>query len=77
MPSEQLFITDFAFHSIGVVLRRLNRTDTLLQFVRDAFVEGAVSLIHLKPGDMEAIVGVMQQFNLDFDDAYQYAAAEQ
>ena len=77
VPSEQLFLTDFAFHSIGVVLRRLNRTDTLLQFIRDAFVEGAVSLIHLEPGDMEAVVNAAQQFNLDFDDAYQYAAAEQ
>ena len=75
-PSERLFLTDFAFHSIGVVLSRLNQSETLLRFVRDVFVEGDVSLVHLNPEDMERVVGVMQQFGLDFDDAYQYVAAE-
>ncbi|MEM3484217.1 MAG: PIN domain-containing protein [Candidatus Methanomethyliaceae archaeon] len=77
VPSERLFITDFTLHSIGVVLSRLNRNDALLRFVRDAFVEGAVSLIHLAPEAMELIVEAMQRFKLDFDDAYQYVAAEQ
>ena len=76
VSSEHLYITDFAFHSIGVILRKLNQTGTLLQFVRDAFIEGAVSLIHLEPKDMETIIGVMEEFNLDFDDAYQYVVAE-
>lgn len=76
IPSERLFLTDFSFHSIGVVLGRLNRSEVLLPFVHDAFVQGAVSLIHLEPEDMEKIVNVMQQFSLDFDDAYQYVAAE-
>ncbi len=77
VSSERLYITDFAFHSIGVVLSRLNQSDVLLRFVCDVFVEGAVCLIHLEPNDMEKIVSVMQQFGLDFDDAYQYVAAEQ
>ena len=76
LPSERLFVTDFAFHSIGVVLSRLNHTDVLLRFVQDAFVDGAVGLIHLDPGDTERLVYAMEQFNLDFDDAYQYVAAE-
>ncbi|MEM4218056.1 MAG: PIN domain-containing protein [Candidatus Methanomethylicaceae archaeon] len=77
VPSERLFITDFTLHSIGVVLSALKRNDALLRFVRDAFVEGAVSLIHLAPEAMELIVEAMQRFKLDFDDAYQYVAAEQ
>jgi predicted nucleic acid-binding protein len=48
----------------------------LLRFVRDAFLDGAVALIHLEPGDTEYIVRVAERFNLDFDDAYQYTAAE-
>lgn len=75
-PSEQLFLTDFAFHSIGVVLSRLNRADAFLRFVRDVSIEGAVSLIRLNPEDMEPLVGVMRRFHLDFDDAYQYVVAE-
>jgi len=76
IPSEQLFITDFAFHSIALILSRLHRGDALLQLSSDAFIEGDVSLIHLRPEDMATIVDIMKQFNFDFDDAYQYVAAE-
>ncbi|MFB0535058.1 MAG: type II toxin-antitoxin system VapC family toxin [Anaerolineae bacterium] len=76
VPTERLFITDFAFHSIGVVLTRLNQLEALLHFVRDVFIDGAVGLIHLEPGDTERLVRVTEQFDLDFDDAYQYVAAE-
>lgn len=75
-PSERLFITDFTFHSIGVVLSKLNQMEALLRFVHDAFVDGAIGLIHLEPGDTERLVRVVEQFNLDFDDAYQYVTAE-
>ena len=48
----------------------------ILPFIQDAFIEGAVSLIHLEPEDIQVVVRMMEQFNLDFDDAYQYSAAE-
>ncbi|MDW8181532.1 MAG: PIN domain-containing protein [Anaerolineae bacterium] len=75
-PSDQLCITDFAFHSIGIVLGRLNKAQAFLQFVQDAFLDGAVSLIRLEPEDMQRVVGIMAEYHLDFDDAYQYVAAE-
>lgn len=74
--SEELFITDFAFHFIGVVMSKLNRIDGLLRFVQDTFIDGAVALIHLKPEDTQDLVRMIEQFNLDFDDAYKYAVAE-
>lgn len=76
IPSERLFITDFTFHSIALVLSKLNNVEALKHFVRDTFVEGAVTLLHLKPEDMEPLILVMRKFNPDFDDAYQYLAAE-
>jgi len=76
VSSDQLFITDFAFHSIGIVLSRLNCVGAFLQFVRDAFMDGDVSIVCLGPEDMAKVVDVMQKFNLDFDDAYQYVVAE-
>lgn len=57
-------------------MNRLNRVDALLGFVQDAFIDGAVSLIHLEPEDTQHIVRVIEQFGLDFDDAYQYTVAE-
>jgi len=76
ISSDLLFMTDFTFHSIGIVLSRLKRTDVLLKFVHDAFIEGDVSIVHFGPEDIAAVVETMQKFGLDFDDAYQYVAAE-
>ena len=76
-PSEHLFMTDFAFHSIDVVMIRLNRADGLLRFVQDAFIGGDVGPICVEPEDMEGLVGVTRRLDLDLDDAYQYAAAEE
>ena len=75
-PSDQLFITDFSFHSIGVILHRLQKHGEFLRFVRDLFIEGSVGLITLDPLDMERLVEVANKYGLDFDDAYQYVAAE-
>ena len=76
VPSDQLFMTDFSLHSIGVILHRLRRQDEFLRFVQDLFIDGAVGLISLEPADMERLVAVIDHFELDFDDAYQYVAAE-
>ena len=75
VSSDQLFMTDFSFHSIGVILHRLNRQDEFLRFVQDLFMDGAVGLISLEPAEMERLVEVIDHFGLDFDDAYQYVAA--
>ncbi len=74
-PSDRLFMTDFTFHSIAIILARLGRLDALLEFVRDGFIDGDISVIHLEPGATQEITLAMKQFNLDFDDAYQYVSA--
>jgi uncharacterized protein len=76
VSSEQLHITDFSFHSIGVVLSKLSRLDVLARFVRDTFVDGSVALARLGPEDMPQLIRAAEAYGLDFDDAYQYAAAE-
>ncbi len=76
VPASELFITDFAFHSICVVLTRLRKEAALLKFVEDVFVDGAVNLVSIQPEETRSLVDVMSKFNLDFDDAYQYVVAE-
>lgn len=71
VPSDQLLMTDFSFHSIGVILHRLNRQDGFLRFVQDIFIDGAVGLVSLEPVDMARLVAVVENFGLDFNDAYQ------
>jgi len=76
IPSDELLITDFAFHSIGVVLCKLDKGKALQQFVNDAFIDGAVAVLALQPEEMGRLLNVMDAFHLDFDDAYQYVASE-
>lgn len=76
VPSGTLFITDFALHSICLVMCRLGQQDSLLRFVQDVFENGAVALIHLGSEDICRVVERISQLGLDFDDAYQYVAAE-
>ncbi len=74
---RDLFITDFAFHSICVIFTRLARTEVLLDFVQDVFVEGAVNVVSIKPSDTRTLLEAIDAYKLDFDDSYQYVAAEQ
>ena len=46
------------------------------RFTRDTLIDGDVGLIRLKPEDSKQLIEVVNQFKLDFDDAYQYLAAE-
>jgi predicted nucleic acid-binding protein len=77
MSTEELLMSDFSLHSIGVILDRLGQRAVLSQFVDDLFVRGGVTQVSVNPEDMIYLVEVMDRFNLDFDDAYQYVAAEQ
>lgn len=77
VPSDQLLLSHFSLHSIGVILGRYGQHVALQQFTRDLFVNGAVRLATVLPEAFDQIVAVMVAQQLDFDDAYQYVAARQ
>ncbi len=77
VPSDQLLLSHFSLHSIGVILGRSHQHDTLQQFTRDLFLNGAVKLATVPPEAFDQIVAAMMNQRLDFDDAYQYVAARQ
>jgi hypothetical protein len=43
MSSEDLLMSDFSLHSIGIILDRLGQRAILPRFVDDLFVRGGVS----------------------------------
>jgi predicted nucleic acid-binding protein len=73
---ESLHLSEFALYSLGIVLLRRKMHDTFLQSVDDLLVTGGIRLVRLGVEDMQDIVRASRRFNLDFDDAYQYVAAE-
>jgi predicted nucleic acid-binding protein len=71
-----LFISDLAFHSIGIILYQKNAARVFSEFVNDLFGDGGIAVISLETGDMERVRQVADAFGFDFDDAYQYVTAE-
>lgn len=75
-PSTDLFMTDFSLHSIGVFLFQKGKQDVYDHFVTDMIIETGVGVIGLDEKDILMLGRVSKQFSLDYDDAYQYTAAE-
>jgi predicted nucleic acid-binding protein len=73
--TDQMGITDFSLHSIGVITTRLKRPDIFTVFLNDTCIEGAVNIISLVPEHLQKLVHSMALYHLDFDDAYQFTAA--
>ena len=72
---DRIFITDLSLHSIGIVLFRLRKYELFISFFNDMIIDG-MEILSLNPVDMMKLEVAAQRFGLDFDDAYQYQAAE-
>ncbi|NWF92174.1 MAG: type II toxin-antitoxin system VapC family toxin [Syntrophaceae bacterium] len=72
---HQFFLSDYSLHSIGLLLFRRNQHEIFGQFLRE-MISNAVIIVSLSLNEIGSIIEVAKRFNLDFDDAYQYLAAE-
>ncbi len=73
---DNLFMTDFSLHSIGVFLFQRNKHETYEHFVRDLIIRTGIGVIGLDSEDVLKLARISKRFKLDFDDAYQYVVAE-
>lgn len=73
---HEFFTCDFSLHSIGLLLFRPNQHDVFRRFLADMLLNAGVEMVALTAQDMDLVIQAARQFHLDFDDAYQYAAAE-
>jgi uncharacterized protein len=76
VETYQLSITEFALNSIGLITTRLGKGDIFEAFIGDIIEDATVQRICLSAHDLKRIISTMHRFHLDFDDAYQYVAAE-
>jgi uncharacterized protein len=71
-----IFVSDFAIHSIGVILSKLNNLDVLSRFIDDLFINGQIEQLSLDTSDLMNVVANIKRFKLDFDDSYQFTVAQ-
>ncbi len=76
IPLEQIFISDFALHSIGLILSRLKKLEILDKFIKDLFFNGQIEQLSLEPDDFLDIISNIEKHKLDFDDSYQLTIAQ-
>lgn len=76
VESENIHITEFSVYSIGIILSKYKKTNVLRNFLFDLIYESAIDVIRLKDEDHFKIIEAMENYSLDFDDAYQYVAAK-
>ncbi|MFN3763733.1 MAG: PIN domain-containing protein, partial [Anaerolineae bacterium] len=74
-PTRHIWMTDFSLYSIGVILMRMRKPLLWEDFVSDVVERSETRVISLPAGNLKRISTIGPQFNLDFDDAYQYVAA--
>lgn len=76
VPSTELNISDFSLHSVGVILSRFKKLDVLDSFISDLFINAQIKQLSLLPLDFIDIIANIENYNLDFDDAYQLTVAQ-
>lgn len=73
-PRGWFTITDFALHTIGLVLAGKS-PESFIAFIEDV-IRLRIFTVHLTPTDLPTVVQRMSELKLDFDDAFQYLCAE-
>ncbi|MCK9210308.1 MAG: PIN domain-containing protein [Ignavibacteriaceae bacterium] len=76
VDSNELWISDFSLHSIGVILARLKQHEKFSEFITDLFEHGNINLAILTPSELITVLSNAKKFDLDFDDAYQVTALQ-
>jgi uncharacterized protein len=76
VPLAEVAITDFSIHSIGIILTNHGRDGDFERFVTDVLQGTSLTEVRLVHGDLSRLLEVRARCRLDFDDAYQYVAAE-
>jgi len=76
VPLEELAVTEFSVCAIGLLLTRARRDDLFLKFVSDVLLDTSITRIALDGEALKDTATARKRFGLDFDDAYQYVAAE-
>ena len=73
---HECLISDYSLHSIGLLLFRKKMYDVFQEFVKDMITSAGIMIAAVYSSEIESVIDAAQKFNLDFDDAYQYAVSE-
>jgi predicted nucleic acid-binding protein len=76
VPPSEIRLTDFALNGVGLAMRRHRMLDRFPTFVAESGIGRIVMVVRLAPEELRHVADACRTHGLDYDDAYQYAAAE-
>ena len=76
VPMDRLFVTIFSVHSMGVVLASRGWIAGYANFLARTSIGAHVRIIAVPVPELRRVEAACIAHRLDFDDAYQYTAAE-
>ena len=76
IPSERLFVTDFAVNSIAINFERRDQLKELPAFLDMSSIGTDITILKLDISGIRKAVDTAMNLKLDYDDAYQYVAAD-
>jgi hypothetical protein len=76
VPAAYTLVTDLSVHSIALAMRKHKMLDQLPAFIASSSIGNSIAVVGIPPNDLAAVVQAVKSLRLDFDDAYQYVAAE-
>jgi predicted nucleic acid-binding protein len=76
IPPAKLYMTDFTLHSIGVIMNRFGQVAGYSAFLTGLGIGSGFGVAHVEVSELNRVSSSCTKLGLDFDDAYQYAAAE-
>jgi len=71
---DNIFISDFSLHSIGVILFRYNKYKIYEDFIKDILSQ--IRVLNLPAIEYQSLIESSKNTKLDFDDLYQYIIAK-
>ncbi len=73
IEANEFFVSDYALHSIGMLLFRRKQSEVFRRFLAD--VNTSLTMVSLTAKELDRVIDASTAFNLGFDDAYQYTVA--
>jgi hypothetical protein len=73
---SSLFMSDFSLFSIGILYFKEKNPAPFIKLVNEDICRSGLRVASLDLSDYQNIVAYANEYQLDFDDAYQYAVAE-
>jgi predicted nucleic acid-binding protein len=72
---QDLNISDFSLHSIGIILLKEKKSEIFNKFLED--ISAHATILSLSLAMYHELSNIANKFNLDFDDAYQTLIAKE